>query len=104
MFWFEKKPLPSVTFATNCWERDWRHILLDPLYLSQRQIANHLFPFAEKILVINNVGDLQSVCQAAQKKVDEGVLSHYVVADELAEEVFDEMPRLIKLSFILSWF
>jgi hypothetical protein len=87
MFWFNKKPLPSVTFATNCWERDWQHILLDPLYLSQRQIANHLFPFAEKLLVINNVNDLPLVRQAAQKKVDEGVLDRYVVADEIAEDV-----------------
>ncbi len=87
MFWFKKKPLPSVTFATCCWERDWQHILLDPLYLSQRQIANHLFPFAEKLLVINNVSDLPAVCRAAQKKVDEGVLSRYVVAAEIAEEV-----------------
>ena len=66
MFWFKKKPLPSVTFATCCWERDWQHILLDPLYLSQRQIANHLFPFAEKLLVINNVSDLPAVCRAAR--------------------------------------
>jgi hypothetical protein len=87
MFWFKRAPLPSVTFATNCWERDWQHILLDPLYLSQRQIANHLFPFAEKLLVINNVSDLPAVCQAAQKKVDEGVLSRYVVADEIAQDV-----------------
>jgi hypothetical protein len=89
MFWNEKKPLPRVTFATNCWERDWRHILLDPLYLSQKQIANHLFPFEEKLLVINNMSDLSAVCQAAQKKVDEGVLSRYVVADEIAEELLE---------------
>jgi hypothetical protein len=87
MFWFKQPPLPSVSFATNCWERDWRHILLDPLYLAQRQIANHLFAFAEKMLVINNVSDLSAVRQAAQKKVDEGVLTRYVVADDMAEDV-----------------
>lgn len=79
--------LPSVTFATSCWERDWKQILLDPLYLAQRQIANHLFSFSEKILMINNVSDLNAVCQAAQMKVDEGVLSRYVVAHDIAEEV-----------------
>lgn len=87
MFWWKEKPLPSVSFVTSCWERDWQQILLDPLYLSQRQIANHLFPFAEKILVINNVSDLPTVRIAAQKKVDEGVLSRYVVAEEIAREV-----------------
>jgi hypothetical protein len=95
MFWFNQKPLPSVTFATNCWERDWQQILLDPLYLAQRQIANHLFPFAEKLLVINNVQDLTRVCQAAQKKMDEGVLSRYVVANDIAQDVlaFFQMKR-----------
>lgn len=88
MFWFQKRQLPSVSFATNCWERDWQRILLDPHYLAQRQIANHLFPFAEKILIINNVNDLTSVCQAAQRKIDEGVLTRYIVAEEAAKEVF----------------
>jgi len=96
MFGFLRTPLPSVSFATSCWERDWRSILLDPHYLSQRQIANHLFPFAEKILIINNVRDLTAVRQAAQKKVDEGVLDRYIIADEIAEDVlaFFELQRI----------
>jgi hypothetical protein len=85
-FW-QKAPLPSVTFATACWERDWKQILLDPHYLAQRQIANHLFPFAEKLLVINNVNDLGAVQDAAQKKIDEGVLSRYVVAEQTAKDL-----------------
>lgn len=87
--------IKTVTFATNCWERDWKHILLDPLYLSQKQIGNNCFPFAEKLLIINDVNDLPAVCRAAQKKVDEGVLSRYVVADEIAHEVlpFFEFKR-----------
>ena len=84
-FW-QKAPLPSVTFATSCWERDWKQILLDPHYLAQRQIANHLFPFAEKLLVINNVSDLPTVQAAAQKKIDEGVLTRYVIAEQIAKE------------------
>lgn len=87
MFWFKKSPVPSVSFATNCWERDWQQILLDPHYLAQRQIANHLFPFKEKILIINNVNDLPAVCHAAQKKVDEGVLTRFVVAEKIAHDV-----------------
>lgn len=74
--------LPTVSFATCCWERDWRTILFDPDYLSIRQIGNHCFPFAEKILVINNVSDLEAVQQAAQRKIDEGILTRYIVAEE----------------------
>lgn len=77
-------PLPSVAFATSCWERDWRHILFDSDYLGQKQIANHLFPFAEKILVINNVKDRNPVLKAAQHRVDEGVLTRVLIADEIA--------------------
>ena len=74
---------PSVTFATACWERDWRLILLDPDYLSLRQISHHQFPFSEKLLVINNVSDLEAVKRAAQKKIDEGVLTRYVIAKDI---------------------
>lgn len=80
MFW--QRPLPKVSFATSCWEKDWRLILLDPDYLRVKQMAHHRFPFAEKILVINNVSDLERVKRAAQTKVDEGVLTRYVVAEE----------------------
>lgn len=77
-------PLPSVAFATSCWERDWKHILLDSDYLGRKQIANHSFPFAEKILVINNVKDPGTVLKAAQQRIDEGVLTRIIIADEIA--------------------
>lgn len=72
-----------VTFATCCWERDWRQILLDPEYLAVRQIGNHRFPFAERLLIINNVSDLEAVKRAAQMQVDRGVLTRYVVAEDV---------------------
>jgi hypothetical protein len=72
-----------VTFATTCWERDWRQILLDPDYLAIKQIGNHRFPFAERLLIINNVEDLEAVKRAAQAKVDEGILTRYVVAEDI---------------------
>ncbi|HSX10183.1 MAG TPA: hypothetical protein VLF94_00485, partial [Chlamydiales bacterium] len=73
----------SVTFATACWERDWRLILLDPDYLAVRQIGNHQFPFREKLLIINNVKDLEAVKAAAQAQIDAGVLTRYVVAEDV---------------------
>ena len=86
MFW-QRSPLPTVSFATCCWERDWRLILLDPDYLKVKQIENHVFPFFERVLIINNVKDLAAVKEAAQAKVDEGVLSRFVAAEEIASEM-----------------
>jgi len=86
MFWQRPRILPSVTFATCCWEKDWRLILLDPDYLRVKQIENHAFPFVERLLVINNVKDLDAVKKAAQAKVKEGVLSRYIIAEETASE------------------
>jgi hypothetical protein len=91
--------LPTVSFFTTCWEKDWRVILLDPDYLRLRQIGNHCFPFSEKILVINNVDDLAAVKKAAQEKVDEGVLTRYVVADEAILPAF----QLNRAEFPSDW-
>ncbi|MBI5273169.1 MAG: hypothetical protein HY861_04220 [Chlamydiia bacterium] len=85
MFW--QRPPFTVTFATSVWERDWRQILLDPDYLKVRQIDNHCFPFAEKLLVINNVKCLDAVKKAALEKVSEGVLTRIVVAEEICAEM-----------------
>jgi hypothetical protein len=76
-------------------------ILLDPDYLRVFQIENHCFPFREKILVINNVKDLGEVKQAAQAKIDQGVLTRYVIADaavltsfQLARDHFQPTPGI----------
>jgi len=83
--------LKTVTFATACWERDWKFLLNDPNYLSVHQIQNHLFPFAERLLIINNVQDLEAVKKAADAKVKEGVLTRYVVAEDVLP--FFELQR-----------
>lgn len=82
MFWKRKKILPTVTFATTVWEKDWRQILFSPDYLPIKQIENHRFPFAERLLVINNVNDLAAVKEAARTWVEKGVLTRVVVASE----------------------
>ena len=91
--WRKKRPtdtaLPTVSFATTCWERDWRTILLDDRYLSELQIKNHCFPFSEKILIINNVKDEEEVCSHAERRKREGVLTNYYVARSLSKEVLD---------------
>lgn len=97
MFW--QRSHPKVTFATCCWEKDWRAVLLDPEYLRTKQIANHDFAFSEKLLIINNVLDLDTVQRAAQKKVEEGVLTRVCIAKETEEAVFDFF-KLQKSDFI----
>ncbi len=74
---------PSVTLSTACWEKDWRLILLDPDYLAIRQIGNHQFPFDERLLIINNVIDIDAVKRAAERKIEEGILTRYVVATDI---------------------
>lgn len=73
----------KITFATSCWEKDWKLILLDPDYLRLRQIENHQFPFYERLLIINNVSDPEAVQKAAEAKVNEGVLTRYIVASDV---------------------
>lgn len=99
MFRFLSGPVPKVTFATCCWEKDWRQILLSPDYLRVKQIENHRFPFSEKLLIINNVLDLAAVKAAAQKKIEEGVLTRVVIAEERAFEIFDFF-KLKKSDFV----
>lgn len=71
---------PTVTFATACWERDWRLILLDPRYLRMNQIENHHFPFAEKLLIINNVKDVNQVLSCAANKVIRPIIAQDVLS------------------------
>ena len=88
MRWFKKKkPTTTVSFATSVWENDWRQVLLTPDYLRVRQIQNHCFPFAERLLIINNVKDLAEVKRVACRLIEEGVLTRFVVAQEIADEM-----------------
>jgi hypothetical protein len=80
-------PMKSCSFVTTCWEKDWEHILCTPGYLDVCQIKRHAYPFAEKILIINNVLDLGKVKKQADLLVSQGVLSRYVVAEAIAEEI-----------------
>ncbi|MBU6446108.1 MAG: hypothetical protein KGQ49_01765, partial [Verrucomicrobia bacterium] len=73
----------KVTFATSCWERDWRTVLLDPEYLKVRQIGNHQYPFFERLLIINNVDDPALVERIAQEKVEQGLLTRVVLARDV---------------------
>ena len=78
----------SCGFATTVWENDWKAILLKPDYL-RSQIENHDFLFEDRLLVINNVLNLNLVIEAAQKLVDDEVLTRFVVAEKISSQVLD---------------
>ncbi len=61
-------------------------MLLKRDYLKKLQIDNHCYPFSERLLIINNVQDLDAVKRAADNHVKEGTITRYVVAKE---EVLD---------------
>lgn len=84
---FFKKQSKTVTFATTVWEKDWKEILLSDEYLEKLQIENHCYNFTEKILIINNVADYMPVIEAAEKKIEEGVLTNYYLAKDHAKNI-----------------
>lgn len=53
----------SVTFATKCYEMDWKKIVFGGF---QRKVAACQYPFERKVLVINNVIDQDGVREAAR--------------------------------------
>lgn len=86
MFFFKKKK-KTVTFATCVWENDWRQILLSKDYLKKKQIENHNYNFDKKILIINNIDDYQPVIDIAKKKIRDGVLTDFYIANDHVETV-----------------
>ena len=89
MFFFKKKiPHQTVTFATSCWENDWKMILQGD-YLADKQINPHGTAFERRILIINNVRDPKKVSEAAQKKVEQEVLSDFYLSQEKDKEIME---------------
>ena len=102
MSFFKKSKVPLlVTFATSCWEKDWNFILKDPFYLKIKQIENHNFEFKEKMLIINNVKDVEEVSHHAKSKVKDNILTNYYIAKDFEEEVL-EFFKLKKEDFRAS--
>lgn len=89
MFFRKKNKNLRVSFATSCYEKDWEYIIKDGKYLKIKMIGNHLYPFQERILIINNVSNYSQVALEAKKRVEEGVLTHFYIAKDLEKEVLD---------------
>lgn len=84
--------MPSVTFFTSCWERDW-DILLKTRFL-ENKIARNAYEFTKKVLVINNVKNRELVKEYAEKARLRGVITDYF----FVEDYIDEALRFFELS------
>ena len=70
----------SVTFEIKVYENDWKFILTGD-YLD-KIIARCNYSFNYKILLINNVDDVEEVKKYAEKKINKGIINQYFVVDE----------------------
>ncbi len=73
---------PKVTLETKCWEHDWRRIL-DGERLRLLAERND-YPFSEKILMINNVKKPFVVSKHAERAIQQGWLTKYVIVEKHA--------------------
>ncbi|NEZ45389.1 hypothetical protein [Paenibacillus alvei] len=91
----------GVTFETKCYEKDWKYLLqTDRL---QKAVSYHQYPFSEIILYINNVNNVQEVTFFADKLVEQGVLTSYVVVDQFADEAL-KFFKIDKSSFLGGYY
>lgn len=86
----------AITFETKVWEGDWRIILKTGRL--RRIIDACRYAFNERILYINNVNDRSKVQKAAEKYLENGVLTSVVFVDEIAVKALEHF-KLDKESF-----
>ena len=78
---------PTVILETKCWEHDWRHIL-EGEWL-RLLVERNAHPFSEKILMINNVRNYSVVSKHAERAIQRGWLTKYIIVEEHAAEALD---------------
>ena len=71
---------PSITFETKCWEKDWKYLLKTNVI--KNNINRNEYPFEKKVLMINNVSSYKAVTRAADKLIDNGILTDYFLVDD----------------------
>lgn len=86
----------AVTFETKCYEKDWRDVL-DRDWLTS-MIHHHGYEFTERILYINNVENFAPVIALAKQRVNEGILTSYVIVEEYASDALSHF-EIEKSSF-----
>jgi hypothetical protein len=79
--------LPTVSFETKCYERDWEALLRTGRL--RDMVARNCFPFAERVLYINNVRHVAPVAQAAEELMRAGVITSYIVVEDHARQALE---------------
>ncbi len=85
----ESVPPHRVTFETKCWEGDY-HILLSTGFL-KRELGRIDYPFADRRLILNDIGNRGSALSLATPLVENGFLTDVVEAEELADDALSRL-------------
>lgn len=85
----------NVALQTNCWERDWRRILDTDRLATLGPSHDH--PFASKTLFINRLASYAQTSRLANRAIERGWLTHYVIVEEHADSAleFFELDRAL---------
>ena len=86
----------TTTFATKCYEKDWE-ILIKQGGIKNK-INNLNYNFDKRVLLINNVNDINLVKQEADKLISQNIIDEYYVVEEHADKVLEKF-NIIKESF-----
>ena len=78
---------PTIALETKCWEHDWRHILESEWLRQLAERNSH--PFSDKILMINNVRNYSVVSKHAERAIQKGWLTKYIIVEEHAAAALD---------------
>ncbi|PIY97022.1 MAG: hypothetical protein COY66_01655 [Candidatus Kerfeldbacteria bacterium CG_4_10_14_0_8_um_filter_42_10] len=76
---------PKVIFSTKCWENDWK-ILLKKQFINEI-INRNDFDFAKKVLMINNVNDVDSIKKLSDELVNKKIIDEYHIVKQYENEV-----------------
>jgi len=76
-----------VTFETKCYENDWEFILMGNYLRTMIERCN--YRFAKRVVIINNVKDIEKVSYYASRKVKRGIIDEYHIAENYAKEALD---------------
>ncbi len=77
--------MKSVTFSTQCYDRDW-YLVLDEDRLSSN-ISNNNFKFSESIVLINISDDYSDIKEKCESLKSKGIITDYYLICDYLEEI-----------------
>jgi hypothetical protein len=81
--------MTNVTYATNCWEKDWYYILNDSRL--KKIIDNNSYDFDYRLLIINNVKEdtVKPLLKAIDHAIKIGAFTDFYFVNDHYEEALD---------------